>query len=509
LSLPRIQTAIDNANPGDTIMMAAGTYTQDVLLNKSVSLIGAGSGSTTLIGRVRFEGLLQNIVIKDFTIQSDGTHNKPLMTAEYGYPVFDGVEFTGMVFTAIGSWTSPNVGGRSPITFGFGLPSSVVGSGVLFKDCVITNDASQSGQIMIWQATGGGPTTFDNVTIDGKGYNTEVNIYDGVDVLVEDCHTMNNAYFYLSGLTDLTLRSNTFAGLGTFVNGVNGAHIIDNVFQDERGLRITAAWGPTQNYDVLVECNMFSNMAENAIRIWGYTASTPDSDFLTVRYNSFFNIGECAVNNTLDAHFTVAAEHNWWGDDSGPHHPTQNPGGAGYCVTDGVDFTPWSNESIVTDTGTGPALFAPSAGNIATLEAIPAVAPAPQGVTFPHGMFDFQICCIEEGQTITVTITLPDPVPQGTVWWKYHDGEWYWLPNETDNGDNIMTITLTDGGLGDADGVADGFIRDPGGPGNPPAEPPPPLPPTAGLPYPIWAVLLAGLMAGASLLALRRRQTQS
>jgi len=38
---------------------------------------------------------------------------------------------------------------------------------------------------------------------------------------------------------------------------------------------------------------------------------------------------------------------------------------------------------------------------------------------------------------------------------------------------------------------------------------PPPAPPTAGLAYPVWAVVLAGLMAGASLLLLRRRQTQS
>jgi len=513
-----IQTAIDNANPGDTIMMAAGMYTQDVLLNKSVSLIGAGSGGTTLIGEVRFAGLLQNLVIKDFTIESDGTLNKPLMNAEYGNPVFDGVEFTGMVFTAIGPWTSPMVGGRSPITFGFGLPSSVVGSGVLFKDCVMINDADQSGQIMIWQATGGGPTTFDNVTINGKGRNTEVNVYDGVDVLVEGCNTIDNGYFYLSGLTNLTLKNNTFAGLGTFVNGVNGAHIIDNVFQDERGLRITAAWGPTQNYDVLVECNMFSNMAENAIRIWGYTASTPDSDFLTVRHNNFASIGGCAVNNTLDAYFTVAAEYNWWGHDSGPYHPAQNPGGTGYCVTDGVDFTPWltmsleESASVQTATGTGTALFALSEGNLASLEAIPAISPVPRGVTLPHGMFDFEICCIEQGATVVVTVTLPTAVPVGTVWWKYQDGNWYSLPNLLDTGDNIMVIELTDGGLGDTPGSPDGEIHDPGGPGNP-------VPPLAvgweGSPVNIaavmapWIALLAVIAAGATLLLWRRRRAQT
>jgi hypothetical protein len=34
-----------------------------------------------------------------------------------------------------------------------------------------------------------------------------------------------------------------------------------------------------------------------------------------------------------------------------------------------------------------------------------------------------------------------------------------------DNGDNILTLTLTDGSLGDADGLANGIITDPGGVG--------------------------------------------
>jgi hypothetical protein len=32
---------------------------------------------------------------------------------------------------------------------------------------------------------------------------------------------------------------------------------------------------------------------------------------------------------------------NWWGDDSGPFHPTLNPGGQGDRVSDYVDFAPW------------------------------------------------------------------------------------------------------------------------------------------------------------------------
>lgn len=35
------------------------------------------------------------------------------------------------------------------------------------------------------------------------------------------------------------------------------------------------------------------------------------------------------------------------------------------------------------------------------------------------------------------------------------------------DGDNMLTLTLTDGGLGDDDGAANGTIVDAGGPGNP------------------------------------------
>jgi len=37
----------------------------------------------------------------------------------------------------------------------------------------------------------------------------------------------------------------------------------------------------------------------------------------------------------------INAENNWWGDATGPYHPTGNPGGLGDTVSDYVDFDPW------------------------------------------------------------------------------------------------------------------------------------------------------------------------
>jgi hypothetical protein len=40
----------------------------------------------------------------------------------------------------------------------------------------------------------------------------------------------------------------------------------------------------------------------------------------------------------------VNAEDNWWGDESGPYHPTTNPSGLGDQVSNYVDYDPWSME---------------------------------------------------------------------------------------------------------------------------------------------------------------------
>ena len=227
--------------------------------------------------------------------------------------------------------------------------------------------------------------------------------------------------------------------------------------------------------------------------------------------------------NTLDDGYPSGG--NYWSDYTGVDlysGPFQDEPGR-----DGIGDTPYVINSNNTDgypliepyepvagvqtlcvesaTGTGEVCFTTSHGFIEDLEAIaPHSLPS---VLFPHGMFSFRITGLTEGQTVTVTIEFPSPLPIGTLWWKYDNGRWYGLPNESDNGDHIMVISLTDGGVHDLDDIP-GQITDPGGPGNPmtvgwegsPVS-------RAGVLAP-WIALLAAIIAGVSLLMLRRRREQ-
>jgi|GEM_PF-1596224 len=72
---PRIQEAINNANQGDTVFVSSGTYYENVIVNKTVSLIGENRNTTVIdgggIGRTVYV-VADNVTIKGFTIRNSG-----------------------------------------------------------------------------------------------------------------------------------------------------------------------------------------------------------------------------------------------------------------------------------------------------------------------------------------------------------------------------------------------------------------------------------------------------
>ncbi len=102
---------------------------------------------------------------------------------------------------------------------------------------------------------------------------------------------------------------------------------------------------------------------------------------------------------------------------------------------------------------------------------VPPTTPGP-GIVFPHGLFDFLALGCTAGSTLSFTITYPSALAAGTQYWKYGPTpsnatpHWYVLPATIAG--NTATFTITDGGMGDDDLLANGEIVDQGGPGGGP-----------------------------------------
>jgi len=160
---------------------------------------------------------------------------------------------------------------------------------------------------------------------------------------------------------------------------------------------------------------------------------------------------------------------------------------------------------------------AQSAGFIPTTGHAKSPPSLPPGVSFPYGLLDFTLNAGAPGTAATITITYPAALPAGAVYWKYGpspDGynctggacaaaHWYQMPpGQAVFAGNTVTLTITDGGVGDDDLAANGIIVDQGGPGVPGAPGG-----TASIPtLSEWGIiLLAGLMGLFGMGAMRRR----
>ncbi len=65
---------------------------------------------------------------------------------------------------------------------------------------------------------------------------------------------------------------------------------------------------------------------------------------LVLESNDFYHNEWYAVNEYRVSHGEIIAHDNFWGDPSGPYHPDQNPFGLGDTVASEIDVDPWATE---------------------------------------------------------------------------------------------------------------------------------------------------------------------
>jgi hypothetical protein len=84
------------------------------------------------------------------------------------------------------------------------------------------------------------------------------------------------------------------------------------------------------------------------------------------------------------------------------------------------------------------------------------------------GLMGFRVVTQNPGDTVMIGIYLSSPAPAGAGWYKY-DSVYGWQDYSShaafSQDRKMITVQLTDGGEGDADGIANGVIVDPAGVG--------------------------------------------
>jgi len=134
--------------------------------------------------------------------------------------------------------------------------------------------------------------------------------------------------------------------------------------------------------------------------------------------------------------------------------------------------------SITTSTNSGILTLESDGGNFTAAIAVPAssLPNPPGGYIFIHGLCGFTISDIEPGATVTITMTFPQQLPSNIQYLKYQPARgWFQIPI-TSLHNKTITIQITDGGLGDLDGLVNGIIVDPGGIAVPSTPTPTPIP---------------------------------
>jgi len=528
----KIQDAIDAAGVGDTVHVAAGTYQEskggwrDIEVFKSLSIIGAGSGSTV----VELSGLQHGV-----EIHPDGT----------GILLVEGMTFTKRALNPISAGFAVRVaetgGTFNSLTFrdvevawGQGrnlhLDSATYHS-ILLEDCNIHDGGtwgfSARGTIDSlvvkdshfdyngWSDPSHGigfdldmPHSVSSLNITGGTFN--YNQSKGINLV-----KTSNAFF-----TNITASNNGGAPGGGFgVSLWEWSGTSQNLMFDSPVLKDNATDGfligcehSMTVQDVTITSAIVTGNGRAGLFVYR-AAGWGDGviDDVTITGSNITGNTQWGVAAIM-AYEDVVATCNWWGDASGPSGGVTDPvtgtlaNGSGDSVSADVTFDGWTRKqgSDLTTTGTGTASFAAGQGCVKYLTAVP--TPPNPPVTLPHGVFNFTVSCLT-GSLVTLNMTFPQPIPVGYKWWKYVGGSWYSLPIGSDDGDAFITVMLRDNVLPDDEDSIPGQITDQGGPGGPGAvgwETYPVSKVRALLP---WLALLAAIILAASLLALRHRRT--
>lgn len=167
---PTIQAAINAAGSGDTVRVVAGTYNENLIINKSVTLLG-GFDDTTLTSRTPRSGIIDgsgagpvinitgnvNVIIDGFTIRNG---NATTNNGQGG-----GITVSGATGTVRDNLIEKNVGSTAPATAGRGGGIYITGTNsILIENNTIQQNVAYSVTTGTLDGAGGGVSLYGSGT---------------------------------------------------------------------------------------------------------------------------------------------------------------------------------------------------------------------------------------------------------------------------------------------------------------------------------------------------------
>jgi parallel beta-helix repeat protein len=304
---PTIQAAVNAASDGDTIIVAAGTYRENVDLNKSLTLKGAQagvdarsrSGPETIIEPAEGTGI-RVITAANRVVVIDGL---TVRNAEHGIATPEP--------TMAANITIRNVRVLNPTNFGIS-PTFTLATTVEYCYVEGAIQAINAGALIPFPAT---VATFRS--------NEIVNSQFGI-----------TGYLNYSLIEGNVIRDFSREGVGISGQFLN-TQIKNNRlsgYSDGAGLSFEWHYGRDLSKNVTVKDNTFT---ENNLGIYVFDTQTTLTG-ITVSFNNFGDNSLYGVWNQGGQ--TLNATKNWWGDASGPSGAGH---GRGDSVSTEVLYSPW------------------------------------------------------------------------------------------------------------------------------------------------------------------------
>ena len=238
-----IQDAVNAANNEDTIFVHNGIYYENLILNKSITIVGEDRRNTIIDGNGSGEAIVidaDNVCIRNFTIKNKGTSGVGISINADGSTVsYNLVTDNGWSGIETGSACKDcTIYENNIVNNGYGIFFNEKTMNINFSINTISNNSLDG--IYLDQSSNGVVT--DNI-IDRNGddglsltFSSDIVVYKNYIVNSMD----NGIYMYSSGVL---INENIIAGStegGIFLRNSNGSQIVwNNVVENGNGIELT------------------------------------------------------------------------------------------------------------------------------------------------------------------------------------------------------------------------------------------------------------------------------